>query len=153
MEVQKPDCVYSYLAYNDELNLDLFHQELIKRNIKIAFPRISDFSSGIMVFHRWCPEDPLKANKYGILEPSSHLPLATATENSWILIPALAAGLNGSRIGYGGGFYDRFLEKTEISEKIVCIFDAQWREDIPTDRHDQSFTTLCNPHGLFKISL
>ena len=77
----------------------------MKKNISISLPTI--FHVNKMKFLEWTYLDPLKVNKYGMLEPTS---LSKTTRPNIFLVPLLAYDNQKNRLGYGKGFYDTFFE-------------------------------------------
>ena len=67
-----------------------------------------------MDFFEWTSKEPLTINKYGIPEPSSN----KSRYPDIILVPLLAFDKNLNRVGYGGGFYDRYIQKIKKKKKI-----------------------------------
>ena len=77
----------------------------------------------------------MTTGSFGILEPLPNLPLMNLENIDLILIPAIACDRQGYRLGYGGGFYDRWLPKSR-GIKAGIIFDEFYLEDIPHDVWD-----------------
>ena len=70
-----------------------------------------------MDFYKWSATDPLVINKFGIPEPTSK----TKIYPDILLVPLVAFDKNLNRIGYGGGFYDRYIQKIRKVKKVVTI--------------------------------
>ena len=70
-----------------------------------------------MDFFNWSTNDPLEINKYGIPEPISQRILYP----NILLIPLVAFDENLNRIGYGGGFYDRYINRIRENKRILKI--------------------------------
>ena len=88
-----------------------------------------------MDFYSWSIKDPLSINKYGIPEPTSNKIMYP----SILLVPLLAFDNNFNRIGYGGGFYDRYIKKIKKDKKIITIglaYSFQRVKKIPTNKYD-----------------
>ena len=68
----------------------------------------------------YCAGDELRENNYKILEPTCE-PIEDLSLLDIVFVPALGADLEGNRIGYGGGFYDRFLAKNLRAKKVVVL--------------------------------
>ena len=89
-----------------------------------------------MDFFQWINEEPLKINKYGIAEPISLKKIYPDI----IFIPLVAYDKNLNRLGYGGGFYDRYIEKIVKVKKIIKIglaFSYQELKVIPISKFDK----------------
>ena len=94
-----------YYPFRDELStLELMNQ-LIRKKFMISLPIINNKFE--MSFYSWNPNEPLTINKFGILEPLKVKKIIPST----LIIPMLAFDSNLNRLGYGGGFYDRFIKK------------------------------------------
>ncbi len=111
----KSKIIGGYYPYNYEVNiLEILHK-LEKKNYLISLPKIrKNFQ---MDFFNWSTNDPLKINKYGIPEPISE----KVVYPSILLVPLVAFDKNFNRVGYGGGFYDRYINKFEKNKKILTI--------------------------------
>jgi 5-formyltetrahydrofolate cyclo-ligase len=88
-----------------------------------------------MDFFSWSSEDPLEINKYGIPEPISN----KIKYPDILLVPIVAYDKDLNRIGYGGGFYDRYLEKIKKVKKVTTIglaYSFQKVKKIITNKYD-----------------
>jgi 5-formyltetrahydrofolate cyclo-ligase len=126
--------VGGYYPSNYEIDdLDIL-QFLEKKNFKVSLPVIKKKNQ--MNFYRWSKRDPLKINKFGIPEPVS----TKIIYPDILLVPLVAYDINLNRLGYGGGFYDRYIEKIEKIKKVVKIglaFSFQKISSIPIDQYDK----------------
>ena len=89
-----------------------------------------------MDFFQWSTKDPLTVNKFGIPEPTSD----KIVYPSILLVPLVAFDKYLNRVGYGGGFYDRYIKKIKKNKKIVTIglaFSFQEVKKIPADKYDK----------------
>ena len=81
--------------------------------------------------------DDCGSGKYGIPEPLPHCSEVSLTEkNILCLVPGLAFNRNGARLGYGGGYYDRFLVKHSKAYRLGVCFKFQIAPEIPTEPFD-----------------
>ena len=88
-----------------------------------------------MDFFQWSTKEPLEINKYGIPEPISEV----VKFPNILLVPLVAFDKDRNRIGYGGGFYDRYIKKLKRKKKILTIGLAnsfQKVKKIPVTKHD-----------------
>ena len=89
-----------------------------------------------MNFYSWSRNDPLKLNKFGIPEPVS----SKIFYPDILLVPLVAYDSSLNRLGYGGGYYDRYIEKIEKIKKAIKIglaFSFQKISSIPTNQYDK----------------
>ena len=115
----------------DDLNILNF---LEKKNFKVSLPVIEKENQ--MNFYKWSKRDPLKINKFGIPEPVS----TKIIYPDILLVPLVAYDTNLNRLGYGGGFYDRYIEKIEKIKKVTKIglaFSFQKISSIPINLYDK----------------
>ena len=88
-----------------------------------------------MDFFQWSKTDPLSINKFGIPEPISRI----VKYPDVLLVPLLAFDQNFNRIGYGGGFYDRYIKKMRKRKKVLTIgfaYSFQKFKKVPTNNYD-----------------
>ena len=123
-----------YYPSNYEID-DLAILDLLeKKNFKVSLPIIKKDNQ--MNFCSWSRGDPLRVNKFGIPEPVS----SKIFYPDILLVPLVAYDNNLNRLGYGGGYYDRFIEKLEKTKKIIKIglaFSFQKISSIPIDQYDK----------------
>ena len=129
----KGKIIGGYYPYNYEINaLNLF-KDLEKKNYRITLPKINGKAQ--MNFFHWSTKDPLEINEYGIPEPISDV----IKLPNILLVPLVAFDKNHNRIGYGGGFYDRYIKKVKKKKKILTIglaYSFQKVEKIPVTKND-----------------
>ena len=88
-----------------------------------------------MDFFSWSTKDPLSVNKFGIPEPTS----GKIIFPSILLVPLVAFDKHFNRIGYGGGFYDRYIKKIKKNKKIITIglaYSFQKVKEVPINKYD-----------------
>ena len=123
-----------YYPSNYEID-DLEILDLLeKKDFNVSLPKIT--KNNQMNFYKWSNNDLLKINKFGIPEPLS----SRIFYPDVLLIPIVAYDSNLNRLGYGGGFYDRYIEKIEKFKKIIKIglaFSFQKTSSIPINRYDK----------------
>ena len=107
---------------------------LEKKKYTISLPVIKFKNS--MKFFKWCSNDPLKISKYGIPEPFS----PRSVDPDILLVPIVAFDKNFYRIGYGGGYYDRFISKIKKKKRVLTIglaFSFQKINKFNVNKYDQ----------------
>tara|TARA_B100001093_G_C26556281_1_gene896687 strand:- start:169 stop:711 length:543 start_codon:yes stop_codon:yes gene_type:complete len=107
---------------------------LEKKGYNISLPIIK--KNNQMDFFQWSKNEPLKINKYGIPEPISK----KITYPDILFVPLVGFDNKLNRLGYGGGFYDRYIDKIERNKNIIIIglaFSYQKLKKIPINFHDK----------------
>lgn len=86
---------------------------------------------------------------FGVPQP----PAVTGTldEVEIVLVPAVAIGLDGSRLGHGGGFYDRALTGLPRERLVGVVHDDEVLESLPAEAHDVRVGWLCTPSRLLRL--
>lgn len=118
---QNAGSILIYKSTEIEVSTERIIRYCIDNKIKTALPKC--FGKGKMKFFRYDGnEDKLEKSVYGIYEPNeNHAPEVKTFENTVCIVPALAIDNDGYRLGYGGGYYDRFLaEHEEIISVVLC---------------------------------
>ena len=148
-----PSNIYSYLNkknYNLRIiggyyptNYEIDDLEILnfffKKGSIISLPKIKKKNQ--MEFHRWYKNEPLLINKYGIPEPAT----TTRLYPDILFVPLVAYDKELNRLGYGGGFYDRYIQKISKIKKIVKVglaFSFQKLKTIPVNKHDKKLDII-----------
>jgi 5-formyltetrahydrofolate cyclo-ligase len=138
-----------YYPSNYEVNVLSFFQLIKKIKIKTLLPVIKPNNQ--MKFVEWQYLDPLRVNEYGMLEPCLlNKPLIP----DFMLVPLLAFDNNNNRLGYGKGFYDKFLNKfLKNKKKIITIgvaFSFQKYNKLPVSNLDIKLNYILTEKGIKK---
>ncbi len=137
------------LYYPTSYEFDILNILKIKffRKKKFLLPIITDGVS--MNFYEWKRKDVLNVNNYGILEPFKSKPIKPKV----VLVPLLAFDKFKNRLGYGKGFYDRFLKKhNKNKRKIISIgvaFSFQKHHKLPVNNNDVKLDYILTERGIF----
>ena len=102
-----------------------------------------------MDFYKWSFSNLLKVNKYGIPEPD----VKNKIYPDILLIPLVAFDKNLNRLGYGGGYYDRYIEKLSKKKNIIKIglaFSVQEIDKVPINVYDQKLDYIVTNKHIIK---
>ncbi len=122
-----------YYPYNYEVNVLKILKKFESKNYLISLPKIKE--NYRMDFFNWSTKDPLEINEYGIPEPISK----NIIYPDILLIPLVAFDKFFNRVGYGGGFYDRYIQRLKKRKKIITIglaYSFQKVKKIPINNND-----------------
>ncbi|MDA9951545.1 5-formyltetrahydrofolate cyclo-ligase [Oligoflexaceae bacterium] len=136
-----------YSPFGSEINImDL--SKMIGADTSLFFPVVQDGQQ--MKFVKWTDQDWSK-NKYGILEPlSTDAGVLLTDRQTLVITPCLAANRKGDRLGYGGGYYDRFISKNPLATYAACLLSSLILEDLPVAEHDQPMEFLITENELWE---
>ena len=129
----KKKIVGGYYPYNYEIDSIHILDKFEKRKYRISLPKIRKNSQ--MDFFQWSLNDPLIINKYGIPEPISK----KTQYPDILLVPLVAYDKDLNRLGYGGGFYDRYIKKIKKKKDVITIglsYSFQKIKQIKINKHD-----------------
>ena len=136
-----------YYPSNYEID-DLEILDLLeKKKFKISLPIIK--KNNQMDFFKWSNNDPLKINKFGIPEPIS----SKKFYPDILLVPLVGYDNDLNRLGYGGGFYDRYIEKIEKIKKVIKIglaFSCQKIKNMPLSKYDKKLDFIITEKEILK---
>ncbi len=138
-----------YYPSNNEVNTLKF-LEVIDKKITTLLPVIDNKND--MKFCIWSNLDILKVNKYGMLEPSTQ---SKSIIPEMSLVPLLAFDEENHRLGYGKGFYDKFLNKyLKLNKKIITVgvaFSFQKYDNLPSSILDVKLNYILTERGIKKL--
>lgn len=124
------DSVFTYASTDIETDTRHIIDYCLKNGIPTALPISGDLE---LAFYYIRFADELKKGRFGIDEPPREHP-ALFTKKTLCIVPALCADGRGYRLGYGRGYYDRFLKCFSGKSVIICYKDFQM--EVPVEKHD-----------------
>ena len=140
-EFQSANCIFSYISFGSELNTS---EILSISNKKIFVPKLIKNEMYMAEYD----VNELEINKFGILEPIKNK-FYVPNETDVIICPALACDYNFYRLGYGKGFYDKFLSKYNCI-KILPIPAVLISENIGHDKFDIQMDIIVTEESVFR---
>lgn len=126
---QNAKSIYGYLSYNEEVRTEAILRKAQEDGKRIAVPKIF----GDEMRFIWLDWDKVEIGYKGIPEPTEGE--IADDPSALVLMPGLAFDRQGHRIGYGGGFYDRFLHRESHPTLALC-YDFQMLDFLETEAHD-----------------
>ncbi len=143
--LQEASTVLTYLAFRNELNLSGLFERL--PNVQWVIPRIEGRR---LVLH---PYDPARLirHSFGMLEPDPALPTVDAVTIGLVLLPGIAFDRYGGRLGFGGGYYDRFLPTTPAL-RVGVSYDFCLTDAVPCSEQDQRMDWVVTPSQLLRTA-
>ena len=128
---QEAKIIATYLSFPHEFQTQELIEQALKDGKKVLIPKT--YPKGRMDFVVYDPQQLVKTS-FGLLEPQGDLEVVDASQIDLIHVPGLAFTTEGYRIGYGGGYYDRYLEHFP-GNTLSTIYPCQIQDFIP-ENHD-----------------
>lgn len=138
-EYQQADTVLGYMNFGAEFASELWIQRVLADGKRLALPRVNRHTNQLDLYWVDDPENQLEPGLWGIREPVVERceRLNTLNEVEFALLPGVAFGRDGARLGYGGGFYDKLLARmTRRPALATAAFSLQLVEQIPQEPTD-----------------
>ena len=142
--------VASFASFRDEIPTNSLVKALRSDGVRVVLPLVNG-ASNRMVMCDFSSLENLDRDRFGIRAPDGDRFTGTLDV---VFIPGLAFGLDGSRLGYGGGFYDRFLASPQCQSALLCGlgYDFQVVESLPMEVHDVHLTHIATPDRIIRCS-
>ena len=128
---QEAKVIASYLSFPHEFQTQELIEQAQKDGKKVLIPKT--YPKGRMDFVVYDPQQLVKTS-FGLLEPQGDLEVVDASQIDLIHVPGLVFTTKGYRIGYGGGYYDRYLEHSS-GHTLSTVYPCQIQDFIP-EKHD-----------------
>ena len=144
---QNASMLLIYAPLENEINLLHLAHAARKKGMPIAFPRC-DKETNTMQFYILPEGQKLSPGAYGIPEPPEDAIICRPDERALCVVPALSYDLAGNRIGYGKGYYDRYLA-TFPGIAVGAAYATMLLKNVPTEAHDLPVDWLVTERGIY----
>ena len=141
-----PQVISGYMPIRTEIDILPAMTRLAQRH-QICVPVVTG-AARPLEFHAWHPKMEMVEGAFGAAIPATG-EILTPTK---VILPLLAFDSKGYRLGYGGGFYDRTLEKLRANSAVTTLgfaYSAQEMDDVPTEPTDQKLDAIITEHGIW----
>src|SRR5699024_4065060 len=96
----------------------------------------------------------LVAARFGLREPDTpRLGVTAIGEADVAIVPALAVGRDGMRLGRGGGSYDRVMDRMTATATVALLYDGEWPQPVPSEPHDRPVTHTVTPSSCWSPAM
>lgn len=147
-EWEKAKNVFVYVGVGCEVRTDALAERLISDGKQVCVPLCRGKGEMDAVY---IPDlDCLKPGRYGIPEPETCGVKAIPEELDVIIVPGVAFGIDGTRLGRGAGYYDRFLSRAAKAKKIALCREAALEKTVPTEPHDEKVDIIVSEQRVIK---
>ena len=141
-----------YLAFDQEPLLDALMSKVFSAGKIVTVPQILE-GQGKMEAVLWQPSIELEEGRFGIRQiPEAKRIAVDPSEIDLIVVPSLALDKKGTRLGMGGGYYDRFL--AQLSARTVLLgvcWQEQLQDELPVEAHDRRLHYVLTEKEFFEV--
>lgn len=137
-----------YMPANREVDVADMILLCRQQNRTVVVPRVD---GDAMEFYEIQDFDDCEKGHFGIWEPKQDCRKISGEDISLMIVPGVAFDPTGHRLGYGGGFYDRYLERYPDIIKIAVAYDLQITEELPSEDHDVRMDYIVTPTRLMRL--
>ena len=145
------EVILMYYSVGSEVSTQAIFEKALSDNKLTAFPVCLD-SNGVMSFYYVNGADDLEEGMYGIKAPKEGCEQYGEHKNSLCIVPGLAFDKRGYRIGYGKGYYDRFLENFNGITVGFC-YEEMVEDILPADEFDKKVDYLITDKKIYKFTV
>lgn len=136
---------FVYLSYSSEFPTDNLISDLLDRGMEVYCPRMEKDGISAVQF-----SEDFTLTSQGIREPTGSI---YSGEMDIAITPLLAVDKQGNRLGYGGGYYDRYFQKHGETLRIGCCFDGQVIERVPKADSDAPLQFIVTEEQIIRITI
>ena len=136
----------AFMSFGTEIDLASIRQRARREGLIVCLPKI--FPGHEMEFYEADDESSLVRHPFGMPEPAGTGAAILPDERDLCLVPGLAFTKEGKRLGYGGGYYDRYLARFRDLTTAAPCFREQVIGQIPCQKTDRTIDLLILPDGI-----
>ncbi len=138
-----------YASYRGEVDTWQIFEKAIQDGKKVAFPCCNPDNT--MTYRYVTDRSQLSEKSFGILEPGDDCPECDPSNFSLLIVPGLVFDRSGYRIGYGKGFYDRYLSSFK-GVSIGLAYSKLLLPEVPRGRYDRHVDVIISEKGVYAVN-
>ena len=147
-EYKKAQIIMIYVSYRGEVETHSLIKAALEDGKRVCVP-LCDSKSPTMTAREIKSLAELKSGAYGILEPDDNSPVIAKSEIDFVVVPGCAFSKSGHRIGYGKGYYDRFLSDTSAVKCGLC-YDFAFTDELPFEQTDIPLDMIITENNIYE---
>lgn len=148
-EFQLAQTVMLFLDFRDEVETTAIAEATIAAKKRLVLPRCAPDGILLPIEVRDLIQD-IEPGTWGIREPKLTLGVVEPSEIDLVVVPGAGFDQQGNRLGYGGGYYDRFfMLLNPLTPRVALAFECQVVPEVPVDKHDAKMSKLITENGVY----
>ena len=145
---QSSSVIFCFVSFRSEVNTYTIIEKSMQLGKTVATPRVNLSTNNMDACIINDVSASLEAGYYGIPEPLKSCKIVDYRSIDLIITPGLAFTVRGERLGYGGGFYDRFMEHHRHTTSSALTYDRFILEELPVKEHDLPVDYVITESGI-----
>jgi len=142
--------VAAYATLGTEVDTSWLLRKLLVSGRRVALPIVTDEPHRPLAFVRLQHPWGLEPGPHRVPAPPHPWETIRLADLDAFIVPGVAFGHDGARLGQGGGHYDRTLDAHPAAPRIGLAFEAQWVDDLPAEAHDHAMDVIVTEKGPFR---
>ena len=147
IDLESSETIALYYPFNNEVNVLPLIELLLKQKKRVVLPKVTGKTT--MEFYRIESTVDVELSKFGVYEPNTKS-IVNKIEIDWMLIPGVGFNSKGYRLGYGAGYYDRYLEEHQFKTVGIC-FDFQITDAFEINEYDVPLDFIISENRLLQF--
>lgn len=150
---KKSKKIFTYISFGSEVDTIKLIKYSFSNNKEVYVPKINKQIKDMIALkiHNF---NNMSVDKWGIIEPKSVDKANIGTDFDLIIMPGIAFDKQGNRIGYGGGYYDKYISKLNNASNLLALaYDFQIIQDIESESHDIKVDFILTNKGFIKVNV
>ncbi len=145
--IQNAKSVFCFISHGSEVDTHGIINQLVAQKIQLAVPKIMESNTmSAILFRNW---QELEAGQLGILTPRDNTDIIEKFDVT--ITPGLGFSANGSRLGYGRGYYDSWFQRNDGGLKIALAYEMQIQIDLSSDEHDIKVDMIVTEQRVLRV--
>lgn len=150
---KKSKKIFTYISFGSEVDTIKLINYSFSNNKEVYVPKTNKQTKDMIALkiHNF---NNMSVDKWGIIEPKSVDKANIGTDFDLIIMPGIAFDKQGNRIGYGGGYYDKYISKLNNASNLLALaYDFQIIQDIESESHDIKVDFILTNKGFIKVNV
>lgn len=150
---KKSKKIFTYISFGSEVDTIKLIKYSFSNNKEVYVPKINKQTKDMIALkiHNF---NNMSVDKWGIIEPKNVDKTNIGTDFDLIIMPGIAFDKQGNRIGYGGGYYDKYISKLNNASNLLALaYDFQIIQDIESESHDIKVDFILTNKGFIKVNV
>lgn len=150
-EYKACETLFIYISIGGEVDTHEIINKSLALGKRVFVPKVNRNTKDMNAIQIDSINDLVEVPPFNILEPKENSKVISEDSIDLIIVPGLAFSKNGDRLGYGGGYYDKFLKHNTKSPRIALAYEFQIFDSIPIEVYDEKVSHIISERSILTI--